>query len=273
MGYKGSTESTMPEPTTNEHPLLQVEGLRVRFGSSPTPAVDDVSFQLHAGRTLGLVGSSGCGKTTLARAILRLIPAQAGRVLLDGTSLLELPPGGLKAMRRRMQIVFQDPGGSLNERMRVGEIVGEPLLVHESRRGPALRSRVESLLTRCDLEPDAADRYPHSFSGGQKQRIAIARAIALSPALLVCDEPTSALDVSVQARILHLLSTLQAEDGMACLFITHDMAVARHVCHEVAVMDAGRIVEQGSVDTVLDRPTHEITRQLLDAVPRPCGIR
>jgi len=263
----------MHDATSNNPPLLQVEGLRVQFRSSPTPAVDGVSFQLHAGRTLGLVGSSGCGKTTLARAVLRLVPAQAGRVLLEGTSVLDLPARALKPMRRRMQIVFQDPGGSLNERMRVGEIVGEPLLVHESLRGDALRSRVESLLVRCGLEADAADRYPHSFSGGQKQRIAIARAIALSPSLLVCDEPTSALDVSVQARILHLLSTLQAEDGMACLFITHDMAVARHICHEVAVMDAGRIVEHGPVDSVLDQPTHEITRQLLDAVPRPCGIR
>ncbi len=263
----------MPEPTVPSQPLLEVDGLRVQFPSTPQPVVNDVSFTLQAGRTLGLVGSSGCGKTTLARAVLRLIPAQAGRVILEGTSLLDLSERALKPMRRRMQIVFQDPGGSLNERMRVGDIVGEPLLVHDAARGSELRDRVAALLERCGLDADAADRYPHSFSGGQKQRIAIARAIALSPALLVCDEPTSALDVSVQARILHLLATLQAEDGMACLFITHDMAVVRHVCHEVAVMDAGRIVERGPVPSVLDRPTEDVTRQLLDAVPRPCGIR
>ena len=263
----------MPEPTTHHQPLLEVEGLRVRFPSTVEPVVNDVSFTLHAGRTLGLVGSSGCGKTTLARAVLRLIPAQAGRVTLEGISLLDLSARAMKPMRRRMQIVFQDPGGSLNERMRVGDIVGEPLLVHDSIRGSELRNRVAVLLERCGLDADAADRYPHSFSGGQKQRIAIARAIALSPALLICDEPTSALDVSVQARILHLLATLQAEDGMACIFITHDMAVVRHVCHEVAVMEAGRIVERGPVPEVLDRPTSDITRQLLDALPRPCGIR
>ncbi len=263
----------MPEPTVPPQPLLEVEGLCVQFPSTPQPVVNDVSFTLQAGRTLGLVGSSGCGKTTLARAVLRLIPARSGRVLLEGTSLLDLSARALMPMRRRMQIVFQDPGGSLNERMRVGEIVGEPLLVHDVARGSELRDRVAVLLERCGLDADAADRYPHSFSGGQKQRIAIARAIALSPSLLVCDEPTSALDVSVQARILHLLATLQAEDGMGCLFITHDMAVVRHVCHDVAVMDAGRIIERGPVPSVLDRPTENVTRQLLDAVPRPCGIR
>ena len=263
----------MPIASPNEKPLLQVEDLHVQFEGSTDPAVAGVTCSLHAGRTLGLVGSSGCGKTTLARAILRLIPARSGTVHFQGTSVLDLPARAMRPMRRKMQIVFQDPGGSLNGRMRVGEIVGEPLLVHESLRGAALRKRVDSLLVRCGLEPDAADRYPHSFSGGQKQRIAIARAIALSPALIVCDEPTSALDVSVQARILHLLSTLQAEDDIAYLFITHDMAVARHVCHEIAVMYAGRIVEMGPVDEVLERPRHQVTKLLLDAVPRPCGIR
>jgi len=263
----------MPPPAKNETTLLQVDDLHVQFAGSDTPAVDGVSFSLNAGRTLGLVGSSGCGKTTLARAVLRLIPARSGSVHFQGTSVLDLPTRAMQPIRRRMQIVFQDPGGSLNGRMRVGEIVGEPLLVHESLRGAVLRERVGSLLVRCGLEPDAANRYPHAFSGGQKQRIAIARAIALSPALIVCDEPTSALDVAVQARILHLLSTLQDEDDIAYLFITHDMAVARHVCHDIAVMDAGRIVELGPVGEVLERPGHEVTRQLLDAVPRPCGIR
>lgn len=167
-----------------------------------------------------------------------------------------------------MQIVFQDPGGSLNGRMRVGTIVGEPLLVHGIARGDELRSRVESLLVRCGLEPDAATKYPHAFSGGQKQRIAIARAIALEPALIVCDEPTSALDVSVQAQILRLLRELQEHLGIAYLFITHDMAVVKHICHEVAVMDSGRIVERGTVDEVLENPGHETTRDLLEAVPR-----
>ncbi|MAB83866.1 MAG: peptide ABC transporter substrate-binding protein [Phycisphaerae bacterium] len=263
----------MTDPEQSNPMLLEVEDLEVRFPGSDAPVVDGVSFSLAAGRTLGLVGSSGCGKTTLARAILRLIPARRGRIGFDGTSILDLSPKALKSFRRRMQIVFQDPGGSLNGRMRVGEIVGEPLLVHEKIRGRVLQERVESLLQRCGIDPDTASRYPHEFSGGQKQRIAIARAIALTPALVVCDEPTSALDVSVQARILHLLETLQTEYGIAFLFITHDMAVVRHICHEVAVMDSGRIVESGPVDRVLEHPEHQITRQLLDAVPRSCGIR
>jgi oligopeptide transport system ATP-binding protein len=230
-------------------------------------AVDGVSFRIGVGETLGLVGESGCGKTTVGRTLLKLIPATGGRVLYRGESVFDQPAAEMRRLRREMQIIFQDPAGSLNPRMRVASIVGEPLEVHGIASGEALRERVEQLLVRCGLWKTAADRYPHEFSGGQRQRIGIARALALEPKLIVCDEPTSALDVSIQSQILNLLKDLQDEFGLSYLFISHDMAVIHHICDRVAVMYDGRIVEEGDRDGIINRPTHPYTQALLSAVP------
>ncbi len=257
-------------------PLLQVEDLRTHFvlrtgvlqrATERVRAVDGVSFDIDVGETLGLVGESGCGKTTVGRTILRLIPATSGRVRFQGRSVLDLSRHEMQRLRREIQIIFQDPAGSMNPRMRVGSIVGEPLLVHGLARGAELRTQVEELLDRCGLWSGAAERYPHEFSGGQRQRIAIARALALRPKLVVCDEPTSALDVSIQSQILNLLQDLQDEFGLAYLFISHDMAVINHVCDRIAVMDNGRIVEIGPRDDLIRNPTHPYTQKLLSAVP------
>jgi len=261
-----------------DRPLLEVRDLRtwfpVRRGLlqrtvDHVKAIDGVSFHIKRGETLGLVGESGCGKTTVGRTILRLVPATGGTVLFDGVDVFAQGYASMRALRRRMQIIFQDPGGSLNPRMRVGRIVGEPLEVHGIASGDALRHRVESLLERCGLWKAAADRYPHEFSGGQRQRVAIARALALEPELIVCDEPTSALDVSIQSQILNLLSDLQDEFGLSYLFISHDMAVIHHVCDRIAVMFNGRIVEEGDRDEVINAPKHAYTQALLSAVPEP----
>jgi oligopeptide transport system ATP-binding protein len=232
-------------------------------------AVDGVSFDLAPGETLGLVGESGCGKTTVGRTVLRLIPATSGEVIFDGKPVFQQSAVDLRALRREMQIIFQDPGGSLNPRMRVGRLVGEPLMVHGLATGDELQYRVEQLLERCGLWKQAADRYPHEFSGGQRQRIGIARALAVEPRLIVCDEPTSALDVSIQSQILNLLDDLQDEFGLSYLFISHDMAVVHHVCDRIAVMYNGKIVEVGTRDQVIHDPQHEYTKALLSAVPEP----
>ena len=268
----------MTSPAKSDQPiLLEVKNLKtwfpVRRGIlqrtvGHVKAVDDVSFFVRRGETLGLVGESGCGKTTVGRTILRLIPNSGGEVRFDGKDVLGAGALEMRKLRREMQIIFQDPGGSLNPRMRVGRIIGEPLEVHGLTKGEdETRARVEELLVKCGLWKQAADRYPHEFSGGQRQRIGIARALSLNPRLIVCDEPTSALDVSIQSQILNLLADLQQEMGLSYLFISHDMAVIHHICDRIAVMYNGRIVEEGSRDEIIKSPRHEYTQALLSAVP------
>jgi oligopeptide transport system ATP-binding protein len=271
-----------PSPNTSngspDRPLLEVKDLKTHFPVKRglfqrtvdhVRAVDGVSFDLGVGETLGLVGESGCGKTTVGRTILRLLEATDGEVHFEGKPVFQQSATEMRALRREMQIIFQDPGGSLNPRMRVGRLVGEPLVVHGMASGDELRDRVEQLLERCGLWKQAADRYPHEFSGGQRQRIGIARALAVEPRLIVCDEPTSALDVSIQSQILNLLDDLQDEFDLSYLFISHDMAVVHHVCDRIAVMYNGKIVEVGARDQVIHDPQHPYTKALLSAVPEP----
>ena len=263
-------------PAPSGAPILDVRDLKVHFPVrrgflqrvvGHHKAVDGVSFSIGRGETLGLVGESGCGKTTVGRTILALQPATGGQVLFESQDVFRQDAASLRRMRRNMQIIFQDPGGSLNPRMRVGRIVGEPLEVHGLASGDELRERAEELLERCGLWRQAADRYPHEFSGGQRQRIGIARALALDPDLIVCDEPTSALDVSIQSQILNLLKDLQDERGLSYLFISHDMAVIHHACDRIAVMKDGKIVEEGTRDEVIGAPRDGYTKRLLLAVP------
>ena len=254
--------------------LLRVRGLKKYFGGSgwprrkpPLKAVDGVDLDLAAGHTLALVGESGCGKSTLARAILRLHEPTEGEVWLDGTPVTGIGRAALRARRREMQIIFQDPVGSLNPRMTVGRIIGEPIIVHKIAKGSELRDRVATLLKKVGLEPDHAFRYPHEFSGGQRQRIAIARALMLRPRIVVLDEPVSALDVSIQAQVLNLLTDLQDEFGLAYMFISHDLSVVRHVADEVMVMYLGRVVESGPREAIFAHPRHPYTQALLSATP------
>jgi ABC-type microcin C transport system duplicated ATPase subunit YejF len=252
-------------------PLLLVESLTVAFGPHrhARTIVDAVSLHVNCGEALALVGESGSGKTTVGRAILRLVPAQAGRVVFDGQNVLAATPASLHKLRRRMQIIFQDPGGSLNPRMRVRDILAEPLLVHRAHAGRVdVEHQSLAMLDRCGMASTVLDRFPHEFSGGQKQRIAIARALMLHPSLIVCDEPTSALDVSVQAQIINLLSDLRASLGLSYLFISHDFGVVRALCDRVAVMREGRIIESGPCDRVIESPQDPYTRSLVNAAPR-----
>lgn len=230
-------------------------------------AVDGVSFDVPAGKTLGLVGESGCGKTTVGRTLLRLIPATGGTVDYKGADFFAPRGEQLRRLRQKLQIVFQDPVSSLNPRMTVGNIIGEPIEVHGIAKGRDKDALVASLLSRVGLDPTFAARYPHEFSGGQRQRIGIARALALSPDFIVCDEPVSALDVSIQSQILNLLDDLQQERGIAYLFIAHNLAVVEHFSDEVAVMYLGRIVEQASSTELYRNPKHPYTQSLLSAVP------
>ncbi len=251
---------------------LRLTDLAVHYparSGPPVRAVDGVSLAVARGETLGLVGESGCGKSSVAKAIVGLHPPTRGSIVVDGQEIAGIGRKALRDARSRMQMVFQDPATSLNPRMTVGEAVGEPLLVRGLARGAALRNKVAALLAEVGLAPEHAGRYPHQFSGGQRQRIVIARALALRPALLVCDEPVSALDVSVRAQILNLLVALQRTHDMACLFVSHDLAVVRHVCDRVAVMYLGRLAELAPRDALYAAPRHPYTRALLAAVPEP----
>jgi oligopeptide transport system ATP-binding protein len=261
---------------TNGQPLLEVQNLRTYFPIRRgvlsrtvgyVKAVDGVTFSVQPGKTLGLVGESGCGKTTVGRSILRLIPATSGEVRYKGMDFFGYHGEELRKLRRQMQIIFQDPVSSLNPRMTVGNIIGEPIQVHGIARGRKKDEMVAALLSRVGLDPSFSQRYPHEFSGGQRQRIGIARALALSPDFIVCDEPVSALDVSIQSQILNLLDDLQKERNIAYLFIAHNLAVVEHFSDEVAVMYLGRIVEKASSRELYSNPRHPYTMALLSAVP------
>jgi oligopeptide/dipeptide ABC transporter ATP-binding protein len=253
-------------------PVLEVTDLAVHFPGrtgAPVRAVDGVSFAVAPGETLGLVGESGCGKSTVSNAVVGLVAPTRGSLRVMGTEMAGATRATKHDIRARVQMVFQDPVTSLNPRMSVGAAVGEPLLVRGLASGAALRARVGELLEEVGLRPEHAQRYPHQFSGGQRQRIVIARALALRPDLLVCDEPVSALDVSVRAQILNLLVELQQRRGMASLFVSHDLAVVRHVCDRVAVMYLGRLVELAPRDALFAAPRHPYTSALLASVPEP----
>jgi oligopeptide transport system ATP-binding protein len=275
-------ESTAPEA------ILDVKGLRKTFSKSTNvfpehgrsasrvgrfAAVDGVTFRLLKGETLAVVGESGCGKTTLARLILRLIEPDAGEIYLAGQNLLAAQGKALRTMRRQMQMIFQDPFASLNPRMQVGEIVGEPLTIHEPDLSRATRrEKTAEILRRVGLPLEALDRYPHEFSGGQRQRIGIARALILRPRLVIADEPVSALDVSVGAQVLLLFRELQRELGLTCLLISHSFPVVAQIASRIAVMQSGKFLEIGTTEYVLQKPVHPYTKQLLAAVPVIPGV-
>lgn len=259
-------------------PLLEVDDLRVHFSSghglwgaprATIRAVDGVTFRLEAGQTLGIVGESGCGKSTTARAIVNVVPPTGGTVKLSGQRIDDLTPSAMLPVRRDIQMIFQDPFASLNPRMTVGNIIREPMRIFKFHSPRDQQLEVMRLMDLVGLNPRYLNRYPHEFSGGQRQRIGIARALAVQPKLIVCDEPVSALDVSIQAQVINLLMELQAELGIAYLFIAHDLAVVRHIAHQVGVMYLGRIVELADANELYENPLHPYTQALLSAVPIP----
>jgi oligopeptide/dipeptide ABC transporter ATP-binding protein len=260
--------------------LVEVRNLKMHFPVTEgallsrvvayVKAIDGVSFTIRKGETLGLVGESGCGKTTTGRCILQLEHASAGEILFNGTNLIDLDRKSMMALRRKIQVIFQDPYSSLNPRMKIGEIIAEPMQVHKTEPDKAARdARVKELLKLCGLDPRFADRYPHEMSGGQRQRVGIARALSVRPEFIICDEAISALDVSIQAQIINLLEDLREEFDLTYLFIAHDLSVVRHLCHRVAVMYLGKIVELADCDELYDNPLHPYTQALLAAVPVP----
>jgi oligopeptide transport system ATP-binding protein len=272
----GNVAEIAPAP----RPLLEVRNLRMHFSvddgvlsrksASVVKAVDDVSFSIRRGETLGLVGESGCGKTTTGRCILSLERPTSGEIVFDGQDLGKLDRTSLNAIRERMQVIFQDPYSSLNPRMKIGDIIGEPMKVHAICSNRRERTeRVAELLGLCGLSPGFMDRYPHEMSGGQRQRVGIARALSLRPQFIVCDEAVSALDVSIQAQVINLLEDLRERFGLSYLFIAHDLSVVRHLCHRVAVMYLGRLVELADTDELFGNPLHPYTQALLEAVPVP----
>ena len=269
-----------PRPDQEKEILIKVSGLKMYFpvteGAFITrtvahvKAIDGISFDIKRGETLGLVGESGCGKTTTGRCILQLEKPTAGEIIYDNLDLGKLSKEEWRPLRQRIQVIFQDPYSSLNPRMKIGDIMSEPMYVHNVEEdGPAREKRVRELLSLCGLSPKFADRYPHEMSGGQRQRVGIARALAVRPEFIICDEAVSALDVSIQAQVINLLEDLRDEFNLTYLFISHDLSVIRHLCHRVAVMYLGKIVELADCDELYDNPLHPYTRALLSAVPIP----
>jgi peptide/nickel transport system ATP-binding protein len=272
---EAATQAAARGPRVRVEPLLEVEHLTKRFPINRgllqrtvghVHAVEDVSFTVHRGETLGLVGESGCGKSTTARLVLKLIEATSGTIKFEGRDITGLSRRGMRPLRREMQIVFQDPYSSLNPRQTIGQIIGAPYAIHKTE--GSRKRKVQELMDRVGLNPEHYNRYPHEFSGGQRQRIGVARAFALSPKLIVCDEPVSALDVSIQAQILNLLQGLQQDFDLTYLFISHDLGVVRHISDRIAVMYLGRVVEVAAADQLYDNPKHPYTAALLSAVPK-----
>ena len=260
------------------HPLLAVRNLRKHFSKSKVflrkssgvfKAVDDVNFDIYAGTTLGLVGESGSGKTTIGKCVIRLMEPTGGEILFENSDISGLARNALQEKRADMQMIYQSPAASLNGRMTVGQIIAEPLLVHQGIKGSEARRQVLELLDTVGLKEEHYFRYPHEFSGGQQQRIGIARALSVKPKLLVLDEPTSAFDVSVQAQVLNLLDSLQKEFDLTYLFISHDLGVVRYLCDRVALLYLGKIVEVGNVEAIFDNPVHPYTQALISAIPEP----
>lgn len=253
-------------------PLLVAKDLTKHFeikGRGKLHAVDGVSFTVERGETLGLVGESGCGKSTTGRLVLRLLPATKGQVLFDGEDVLRAGPAKLKVLRRKMQMIFQDPYSSLDPRKTVRQIIAEPLLIQGTLRGKALWERVKELMAATGVTPDLAEKFPHELDGGRRQRVGITRALALDPEFIVCDEPVSALDVSIQAQILNLLQDLQEKLGLTYLFISHDLSVVKHISRRILVMYLGRVVEEADADELFRQPLHPYTQALLSAIPVP----